>query len=341
MKLFIFFFLTSVYLFSANIGFIHPDGLNCVSPSLLKEALERSGHRVEVTSFNKVHKFDLIISINKLTNNLETAKKTILVSMEPKILFKELYTKEITDNYLRVFTFDHKLCESKRYVKMFYPWLVYIDNKVVDRSFKEPWFYEQYPFHDIIKISDKFVPFSDRKLVCLLNSYLKINSLEENYGKRLEIAKFYDEFHPNDLSLYGMKGWEEFNLSIFKGFCDWEKANELFQTHKFCYCYDNWENDVYYISEKIQNCFQNLCVPIYSGCKKIADYIPKETFINANDFNSPSEIHEFISKMDEQTWMGYIQAMQKFVISEESKIFTLEKYVENLVKTVNQALSEG
>ncbi len=323
MKIFYFLYIlfSLNFAFSAKIGFINSDGVDCVSPKALKLAFQNYGHIIEATSYKYAYKYDLIISQNKLTNDSEIAKKTILISMEPKIILKELYDKKITDKYARVFTFNHNLCKNKKYLKMFYPCL--------KSSSKDPSI-----------LLDNFIPFPNRKLACMLNSIQTVISPEENYSKRLEVAKFYNQNFPDDLTLYRSGGWDKYHLSIYRGFCNWDDRPKLFKGHKFCYCYENWENNLHYISEKIQICFEGLCVPIYKGCSRITDYIPKETFINANDFNSTAEIHDFIGKMDEQTWMGYIHAIEKFIYSEDSNVFTDESHAQQLLESANAVLKE-
>ena len=315
-KIILLFIFFSNFLFPAKIGFINANGADCVRPIEIKQVFEKYGHTIEATSYKFANKYTLLISQNQLAPNSKVAKKTILICMEPKIFCKELYDKKITDKYACVFTFDHNLCKGNKYEKMFYPSL----------------------YKDVFDLSDDFIPFTDRKLACLLNSIIEIDSPEENYSKRVAVAKFYDENFPNELILYGIRGWEKYKLSIYRGFCSWHDQDRLFKEHKFCFCYENWENDAHYISEKILICFQNQCVPVYKGCTRITEYIPKETFINANDFNSIAEIHEFISKMDEETWMAYINAIRKFISSDESTVFTNQSHAQRLLMSVNQVL---
>jgi hypothetical protein len=121
-----------------------------------------------------------------------------------------------------------------------------------------------------------------------------------------------------------------------------EYCNDKDQTlkdHKFLYCFENWKNNYHYISEKILDCFNNLCVPIYSGSSKITDYIPKETFINAEDFNYDIKaIHEFISSMDENTYNTYIDAIKAFILSKQADNFNGNNYNKTLLNSVLECL---
>lgn len=358
-------------LYSAKIGFIHgnyyANGSRNIDPSCLKSFLEEKGHTIEGTCFAEADKYDVLISQNLLANvyvrnvkkRKKIASKTIKLTHEVKFFDPNSYNKKILNDYRRVFSFEHKLCDNKKYKKMFYPWLVYIDQDVIDKvrndlkfansfnkafSFENSWNHPKFitfNFTDIITLSDKFIPFSKRNLSCMINSVIRVrNNPEENYSKRLKIAKFYNKFHPKDLTLYGGRGWNKYKINIYKGICPKNILPHIFRSHKFNYCYDNWNNNIHYISEKIQRCFNNLCVPIYLGCKNITDYIPADTFIDARNFSSIEDIHAYISTMDEETWMGYINAIRRFILSDQAKKFTRENLAKRLVETVEEVLKE-
>jgi len=82
----------------------------------------------------------------------------------------------------------------------------------------------------------------------------------------------------------------------------------------------------------------NRCVPIYLGSSRITDYIPKETFIDARNFKSLSDMHKWISSMDETTWLTYIHAIEAWHKSNKSAFFTKERYVKMVTDEVFKSL---
>ena len=90
------FLLLTSYVFPAKIGFVHPDGHMDLKPAMLKTVFEKGGHTIEPTTYKNAHMYDLLIAENRLTKDPKIAKKTILLMFEPKILYPELYNKNIT-----------------------------------------------------------------------------------------------------------------------------------------------------------------------------------------------------------------------------------------------------
>jgi hypothetical protein len=278
----------------------------------MEEALLKRGH----TLVNSLDDCDLI-PYWAFAEHLDEKyrKKAILHTYEPPLHFKALDNMDFLNSFLKVYSWRHDLAEINplKFKKFFYPQYYPIDYK-------------------------NFKPFKKRKFACLINSYIHINYPNELYSKRKQIALFYNKNFPKLLSVYGRNGFKEFKLKVYKGVID--DKNQILKDHKFCYCYENWDNDYHYITEKILHCITNLCVPIYLGSKNITDYIPEDVFIDARKFKSIKEIHDYISNMDEDTWNSYIQAMKRFDESKKSTLFTVEKQVENLFSTILEALEE-
>jgi hypothetical protein len=269
----------------------------------LKENLEKMGHTFKIVRKNELNNLDLIISNDYVDSIYKYRKKTLLIAWEPTFIIPEHGNFKLLSRFLKVYTWNHFLCNGRKFNKHFSCSLI-----------KEP---------------IEPTAFSSKKLVTMVNN--------PNGHERVEIANFYEKNFPEEFCLYGQRGWEEYNLKIFKGYCN-DKDLTL-RDHKFLYCFENWKNNYHYISEKILDCFNNLCVPIYSGSSHITDYIPKETFINAEDFNYDYEkIHNFISSMDENTYNTYIDAIKTFIRSKEADNFNGNIYNQSLLNSVLECL---
>jgi hypothetical protein len=269
----------------------------------LKENLEKRGHTFKIIRANDFKDVDLIIANNFEFSLLKFKKKTILLTWEPSFIIKTHENFKLLSSFLKVYTWNHKICDGKKFHKLFYNSLI-----------KEP--IEEFPF-------------SQKHLVTMINN--------PNGHKRLEIANFYEKNYPNEFCLYGQRDWETYNLKIFKGYC--KDKDETLKNHKFLYCFENWQNNYYYISEKILDCFNNLCVPIYSGSTNITDFIPKETFIDAASFNYDFHaIDEFISSMTEETYNTYILAIKNFIQSENANYFNGNLFNSDLLESILECL---
>ena len=213
-----------IYAFTAKIGFINANhygnGDLSLFPRCLNPYFTKAGHTIEGTNYKNAYKYDLIVSMHPMSHNhlnhsqaKKIAKKTIKYCYEPPLIDRESYDSKLLSMYRRIFTFDHSHCKNKQSMKMFYPWLENIDQALVNKALTDSEFAARYNYMDIIKLTDKFIPFQNRNLSCLINSVLpRKNSPEHNYHKRLQVAKFYDKYFPHKLTLYGERGWNNYNI---------------------------------------------------------------------------------------------------------------------------------
>lgn len=273
----------------------------------LEEKLAPLGHQTEViwkgADFDS---YDLIVSSNTHLFLNDFKYKTIISTFEPPIIISEHGNYNTYSNYLCIFTWHHDICNGNQIKKFYYPC-------------------EHKQDLDLTTM----IPFKKRKLACMVNSHLINWHPEELYSARKTICRFYQKHYPYSLSLYGKRGWGKDFYPVFKGMA--EDKDLVLRSHKFNYCYENWLNDTYYISEKLFESFNSLCVPIYLGSSKVTKYIPKETFIDARKFKSLDELHTFLATMSEETYLSYINAIIAFNKSETVKLFSFDHHKESIL----------
>lgn len=67
--------------------------------------------------------------------------------------------------------------------------------------------------------------------------------------------------------------------------------------YKFCIAFENHVQDGY-TTEKIIDAYYSNCIPIYCGSKYVHKDFNKQTFINANDFETDEDLINYIIKVD-------------------------------------------
>ena len=302
--------LVSFSLFGAKIGVVPWNlGDPYIAP-FLEAHLTPLGHRVElIWKDADFDSYDLLVCSNTKSFLKDYQHKMIVSTFEPPV---SIHNHEHYDEYrkfLCVFTWHHDICDGNSIKKFYYP-CEHIQN---------------------LCPSD-LLPFNQRKLACMVNSHLKNSHPNELYTSRKKICKYYRKYHPSSFSLYGKRGWEQGFDPIFKGVA--EDKDKVLKEHKFNYCFENWLSDTYYISEKIFESFNSLCVPIYLGSSKITQLIPKETFIDANQFSSMKDLHSFLVSMNEETYMSYIHAIIKFNQSSTPELFSWEHHQKSVLDEI-------
>jgi len=131
-------------------------------------------------------------------------------------------------------------------------------------------------------------------------------------------------------------GWESSNdplvKKVYKGTVVTKK--DTMQHYKFAICYENNKDEMGYITEKIFDCFAAGCVPVYYGARNVTDYIPKECFIDFRDFASYEKLYSFMRNMNKKEYNEYLNAVKKFLQTDEYKEFTSEAYVRNVMQAI-------
>lgn len=279
----------------------------------LRYHLAKAGHTLVAKSRKECGKGDILIFLNicseKTLKRIEIVNKpTILLNFEPPINDPLSAKKQALDQFTYVLTWNDHLVDDQKFLRMYYP-----------------------------SIAPQFtsIPsFSERKLCCLINTNLSSKEKNELYSKRLEIAQFYDQMKNGSdfFDLFGQK-WDKAVSSLKPSFVE----NKLLtiQNYRFCFAYENWQNSVSYITEKIFDCFTAGTIPIYLGSSTITKYVPKGCFIDARDFQSIKEIHNYILHMDEETWNQYQKNIQAFLHSSSAQVFTNAYFIEKIIQLVS------
>jgi hypothetical protein len=96
--------------------------------------------------------------------------------------------------------------------------------------------------------------------------------------------------------------------------------------------YENCDNAYGYISEKLTDCFMVGVVPVYLGAPNVRDHIPPECFVDVKDFKTYEELYKFLSDMPHYEYMGYIDAINKFITSPAAEQFYNAHFVDTLLQ---------
>ncbi len=197
------------------------------------------------------------------------------------------------------------------------------------------------------------LPFGQRKLCCLIQSYMVLEKPTALFSERIRAARWFEANAPQDFDLMGTE-WDRIllpgplsglNLYLraayrrvwpltiikFRRFPSYigpnvEGKHRTLLNYRFCLSYENSVEDDY-ISEKLFDCFYAGCVPVYLGAPNVTDYVPAAAFIDKRNF-SYEELYRFLSKMTESEYNGYLRAAEEFLRSPAMRPFTPEGYVE-------------
>lgn len=158
----------------------------------------------------------------------------------------------------------------------------------------------------------------------------------ELYSERVRAIRWFEHHHPAEFDLYGT-GWDRayftgklsrLNLGLQRLYqcrpASWKRSrfpswrgpvpskNAVMRAYKFALAYENAAFPGY-ITEKIFDAFFAGCIPIYIGAPDVADYIPRETFIDRRRFGDEAELYRHLMLMSPAEHEERLLAIEDFV----------------------------
>ena len=181
-------------------------------------------------------------------------------------------------------------------------------------------------FTRIGNIKNEYWHESKSILVSQIASYASEYASDSSYNERQTAAKWFLQNAPLDFKFYG-NGWQKIKANLSKkdqvmfdaryGGYVLDKLKAVSKS-KFVLAYENAiQTD--YVTEKIYDVLQAGSVPIYWGAPNIDQYVPKNCFINKNDFKSYEELYAFLKNMNDETYETYRQCAYHFIQQKQLK----------------------
>lgn len=309
---------------------------DCLYPfHLLKTHLEDNGIHLSTQDIIRPEDSELVIynemPRSKFYKNIDAKK--ILLLFETEAIRPDNWNIKMHKKFDIIFTWNDNFVGQGKYRKFNF------SNKV--------------PFN-VQEISKRL----DTKLCAMIAGNKSSNHPLELYSERLRAIEWFEREHPNDFDLYGT-GWD---LHTFVGFL--RPLNRIaafrralcvqrpsyrgtvtskfitYSMYRYAICYENIRDTPGYITEKIFDCLFAGCVPIYLGASNIADYIPRDCFIDRNNFDSYDELYDFITGMNEITYKSYVEAAIDFINEEKMIPFSAEYFANSIASAVLSLLGK-
>lgn len=269
----------------------------------LREAAFKAGYELkQVHSLQSLDNFEYLfvfnIPIEQSSYLAQYPKeKLILFLWEPPSVLPQNYNPKNHEYFSKILTWRDDLVDNKKYFKLYYP--------------------DCHPM-----ISD-IVSFQNKKLCTLIACNKYSGHPNELYSERSRVISFFEAHHPADFDLYGK--WWPSSCSVYKG--QITRKVDYLKLYKFAIAYENIQGIPGYVTEKIFDCFQAGCIPVYLGAPNVEAYIPKTCYIDRRDFESNASLYEFLKNMDETQYQEYISNIRKFLDSDQAKLYSIDMFI--------------
>jgi hypothetical protein len=197
----------------------------------------------------------------------------------------------------------------------------------------------------------KFFRFKNKSsFCCIIAGNKKSNHCNELYSKREEVIKWFNINESDSLHLYG-HNWDKYIFSnrylnyisrilnipkkcnVYKG--PITSKSETLANYKFSICFENASNFPGYITEKIFDCFCSNVVPVYLGPPNIQNFIPKNCYIDFNDFNSIDDLFVYMKKLSQNDYEEYLKNINSLLTSNKLHQFSNEYFINTISKNIS------
>ena len=297
---------------------------------LLAESLILEGFEVHTLDVykNSLKEPDICIFLDIPPNSIHTIinkdyTKAIVLLREANMVYKGNYNIKRHLEFDYILTWKQNLLDFKKY--FFLPSTKFDIEKKVE-----------------------VVDFFSRKLCVLINSNLKSKIKGELYSERKQVIDWFEKKQAGSFDLYGY-GWDMCTLTLLKKHIFKTKllskklktykgiASDkllVMSRYKFSICFENTNNINYYITEKIFDCFLAGTVPVYWGAPNIIDCIPSKCFIDYRNFNSLSDLYNFMKNISDRDYLEYIKNINDYLTSSVAKEYSLNNWLESIKSIV-------
>ena len=246
--------------------------------------------------------------------------KATLFLWEGKSVKPYNYTKKLHDKFSKIFTWNDDLVDNKKFFKFYFPCLV--SKKLLNR-----------------------IDFNEKKFMVNISANKLSRFPNELYSIRRKSIKFFESRLGGQFDLFGPR-WNRpinrkekffpFLMPKFKNYRGISQDKiETFSRYKFALCYENAYGLNGYVTEKIFDCFNAGTVPIYWGAENITEYVDKNAFIDRRKFKSDKELFDFLNNIGENEYNKYLTAIEKYLTSDNYKLFLPENFTNTIIKTLN------
>lgn len=176
---------------------------------------------------------------------------------------------------------------------------------------------------------EQVVEMPEKKLLVAIYSNKSSTGKNELYSERRRIIDYFDNYAPEEFDLYGW-GWEKEDLRTYRGTIS--SKTPILKKYRFALAFENIKDTKDAISEKIWDCINARVIPIYYGDNNILSFVPENVFIDYRKFESAERLYEYLKKMSEQEYFGYIRNIETFINSDATKKVSPQRYCDDLIR---------
>jgi hypothetical protein len=158
---------------------------------------------------------------------------------------------------------------------------------------------------------------------------------------RAQVGKACAIYESCGFDIFG-EGWDL--LPETRGVClgiPAESTLSYVGKYRYYFAFENHTSDYSLISERVWDALWGDSVPVYLGHTSLDQFIPRECYIDARQFDRPAQMLEWLRRTPESTWARYRKAGREFIQSNAVQRFLPESFAEDFVREVANIAARG
>ena len=317
----------------------------------LKRFLERQGYRVATVAHHDLAEADHILFLDAVVSDPVLREfrrrrnalkaRASLVTIDAAVVNQYEHTERALRLFDRVLTWDPARIDNRKFFHYHLP----------------ESFFRKDPFR---------IPFRGKKFLCMINGNKLSLFPTELYSERKRAARFFERT-PEGIDVYGAGWdrrpaiwpialhatyrWRYLVKSLLtldlrpyanlfghilnrprllrktvKGRIE-ESSVAVYARYKFAICFENARDIPGYATEKLFNCLNARCVPVYWGDSEILRHVPKGCYIDLREFDNCSDLYAFLKAVDGKRYARYMKEINAFLRTAEKGPYGIPAFV--------------
>lgn len=157
---------------------------------------------------------------------------------------------------------------------------------------------------------------------------------------RSHVGSACTQYEAGTFDIFG-EGWEMLPQTrhIFRG-VPTESTLNYVGNYRYYFAFENHTGEGTLISERIWDALWGDAVPVYRGNNNLHRYVPRECFIDAAQFEDPTEMLNWLCNLSKDAWSKYREAGRDFIRSEAIERFLPDAFAEDFLRPIT-AIAEA
>lgn len=158
---------------------------------------------------------------------------------------------------------------------------------------------------------------------------------------RTKLGRECATYEPGIFDIYG-EGWDTVPevARVCRGIPA-ESTLTYIGRYRYYFALENHSDEDSLISERVWDALWGDAVPVYHGSRRLADFVPRECFVDASAFRHPRELLKWLCDAPEQVWQRHLDAGRAFVRGSGVEGYLPDRFARHFLAVIRRVAEQG